>query len=821
MNGFVFLIAVFSLFCAVDTALAFKAFHRGGEKGRALGAACLGAVVTTAGYLLGLFTQSYLTYSILSSLYFSGIDFVLISLLILNWHFVHPKQEKIDFWHRLLCAYGILDMLLFLVNPAWEIVISYTASGAAVGGYDYVMHPLYWVHIGYCYVLLGVVLIELIRKSLSAPHIYARQYIYSVFSIVAVVLVNAAYLFVPGLFGREHVDFSLLGYSLIAFSYYWFCFNYSTHGLLIHFHSWIFENIDQGLVLFDFDDKLLLHNRKAEQMLPVSLFVEQLPVERFLDGCGVHLTGTALKPSYSFQCFVNGCALRCDYSVHLDRKGRQLARLLVFSSVTTQFDLLTGFHTWTDFKENENKLLPVNDGQQVVATFDINSLRDINSTYGRTVGDHALQCLAEEMRNQFPPSVVFTRSREASVAAITDELSKENAEQIVAQIQEKMKQQKALGFPIQVQSSVSLRGRECASDTIRQNLQSMRTKKLMDKTSVHSEILRSLLQALSQCDPDTSEHVQRTQRSGEELGKRINLSDSEQSNLALLAILHDIGKISIPLEILNKPGKLDDDEWTMMKTHVQKGYQIAQSSKELGEIADMILFHHERWDGHGYPNGLQGEQIPLLSRIISVVDAYDAMTNDRAYRKALAESAARSELLRGAGTQFDPNIVREFLTMLEENDRRQGIAITTMSQKESDLTHEYGANLPAYLSTGSIRELMYSVYIMDAHQRIIQVDNRFEPLTGYSRVDVADGTLTQLSMIFPEDLPAYQSCIRPDSRDVDLYLRHRLRRKDGSAIVVNCYGHDFYDSSVSANRTRVVIVNCDDPFGEKKTGMLP
>lgn len=812
--------AAFALFCAADIFIAVKAFRRGGNKGKALGAACLGAVIVTVSYLFSLFTQDKLTYSILSSFYFSGIDFALISTVTLNWYFVHPGQAGREFGrgYRLLCAYGAVDMLLFLINPLCEIVIGYTYNANPIASFSYVMHPLYWLHLIYCYLIIAVILTELIRKCVNAPRIYARQYLYSVISLTAVVLMNAAYLYVPDLFGREHVDFSLLGYSFIAFSYYWFCYNYSTHGLLSHFHSWIFENIDQGLVLFDFDDRLLLHNRRAEQMLPVSAFIEQVPVERFLEMCGVHPSPALRRPSHSFQCFVDGCALRCDSSIHTDRKGRRLGRLLVISSVTTQFDLLTGFHTWTDFKENESKLLPVNDGHQVVATFDINSLRDINSIYGHTAGDRALQRLAEEMRAQFPHSTLFTRSREASVAAITSEISAEAAEQIVLGIQQQLQQNSQLRFPIQVQSSVSLRGRESAADTIRQNLQSMRTKKLMDKTSVHSEMLHSLLQALSQCDPDTGEHVRRTQRSGEDLGKRIHLSDSEQSSLALLAIMHDIGKIGIPLEILNKPGKLEESEWAMMKTHVQKGYQIAKSSKELSDIADMILSHHERWDGRGYPNGLRGEEIPLLSRIISVVDAYDAMTNDRAYRKALAESAARSELLRGAGTQFDPVIVREFLEMLEENDRRQGVTVTTMSQKELKPAGEYTAAPPASTAcapNGNIRKLIYSIYIMDEQQNITQVDDSFEAFTGYSRADVADGKLTQGALIFPEDLSAYRDCTRPEKRNVDLYLRHRLRRRDGSAIWVNCYGHDFYDSSVSANRTRVVIVNSDDPFGEK------
>lgn len=813
MSGFYFLMIAFSLFCCIDIILSVKGFLRGGPKGRALGCACLGAFLVTASYSVSLFVRDYHLYSILSSIYFGGIDFALMSMMILNWYFINTSagSRKPGWGYKLLCAYGIFDMLVFLVNPFCEISIRYVYNGNPIACYSYEMGVLYQLHLVYSYLIIAVVLYELIRQSIRAPHIYAQRYIYSVYSLIAVVLINAAYLYAPDLFSEEHVDFSLLGYSAIAFSYYWFCYDYTTHGLLSHFHSWIFENIDQGLVLFDYDDKLMLHNRRAEKMLPATLFREDIGIGAFVEGCGVRMNPGFRKPHYSFQCFVDGRSLRCDYSVHLDKKGRKQGSLFVFSSVVSQYDLVTGFHTWADFKENADKLVAAGADRQVVATFDINSLRDINNIYGRTSGDHALQLLAEEMRAGFPPTTFFTRSREASVAAITGELEKEAVEQIVARIQNNLQHNAVLEYPVQVQSSVSMRGRESVVDTIRLNLQSMRTKKLMDRSSVHSELLRSLLQALSQCDPDTGEHVQRTQKKGEELGRRINLSDHDQSNLALLAIMHDIGKIGIPLEILNKPGKLNESEWKMMKTHVYKGYQIANSSKEFSEIADMILYHHERWDGRGYPEGLQGEQIPLLSRIISVVDSYDAMTNDRAYRKALAESAARSELLRGAGSQFDPNIVREFLEMLEENDQKLGITVTTMSQQESGKAYGLDEKQDVHPVDGNVHPISYCIYEVNEQFQIVQVDDNFESFTGYGHRDVMDGTLTQMDLIFSEDLAEYRSYIQ-SNREQDIYLYHRLRRKDGSAAYVNCYGHDFYDSAVGERRARIVIMDSNAPL---------
>ncbi|MGM9604453.1 MAG: HD domain-containing phosphohydrolase [Faecousia sp.] len=821
MSGFTFLMIAFSLVCFFDVLIAVKGFRWGGSKGIALGCACLGAFVATLSYTISLFIQDYLTYSILSSIYFGGIDFTLVSMMIFNWYFVNPSEGKRFgkiYW--LVFIFAALDELVFAINPFWEIAISYVYHNTKIACYGYEMHLLYRVHLFFDYAVILVVLYELISKSIRAPRIYARQYIYSVYALIAVVLINAAYLFAPGLFGEENVDYSLIGYSVTAFAYYWNCYNYSSHGLLNHFHRWIFENIDQGLVLFDFDDKLILHNRKAVDMLPPGLFTgKTITLQDFLTHCGIRRSRGVPSQRSSFQCFIGGRPLRCDYSVQLDKKHRLLGRLFVFTTVTTQYDLLTGFRTWADFKENADTLYPVSAETQVVATCDINSLGEINQKYGRSSGDRVLQRLAEEMRAEFPPNTVFTRSREASVAAITSDLDVGAVENIIARIQEKLQENDIVDCPILIQSSVSVRGNESVVDTIRRNLQSMRTKKLMDRTSLHSELLGSLLQALSQCDSDTGEHVQRTQKSGEELGRRIGLTDQEQSCLALLAIMHDIGKIGIPLEILNKPGKLNDSEWKMMKTHVQKGYQIAKSSQEFSGIADMILYHHERWDGRGYPEGLREEQIPLLSRIISVVDAYDAMTNDRAYRKALAESAARSELQRCAGSQFDPNIVREFILMLEENDRKQGIVVSTMSQEESNAAGDYSAGskpAPVHTECKNVHLMAYSMYVIDSQNRIIRVDDRFETITGYSREDVAGSVMTPLSLIFEEDMSEYMDHITEISKkNEDIYLEHRLRRKDGSAIFVYCYGHMFYDSAEGENRMRIVIIDRDNPLTEQ------
>jgi HD-GYP domain-containing protein (c-di-GMP phosphodiesterase class II) len=203
---------------------------------------------------------------------------------------------------------------------------------------------------------------------------------------------------------------------------------------------------------------------------------------------------------------------------------------------------------------------------------------------------------------------------------------------------------------------------------VKEASESMRTKKLMSETSKKSSQLDSLKQTLTESDYETEEHVERTKIMATRLGRALGLSDADLGKLALLAVLHDIGKIAIPHSILSKPERLSEEEWKVMRTHTEKGYRIASASKELQPIAEYILHHHERWDGQGYPGGLAGEDIPLLSRIITVVDSHDVMVHDRPYHHAMSQAEAEKELLRCSGSQFDPHIVAVFLHVLRDEE---------------------------------------------------------------------------------------------------------------------------------------------------------
>lgn len=188
--------------------------------------------------------------------------------------------------------------------------------------------------------------------------------------------------------------------------------------------------------------------------------------------------------------------------------------------------------------------------------------------------------------------------------------------------------------------------------------------KLIEKSSLHSSMVASLEKALEERNYETHEHMRRMRSLALKLGKKLNFSEERLDELSLLSSLHDIGKIAIADNVILKPSKLTDEEYELIKKHSEIGFRIANSNSELASIAKGILAHHERWDGKGYPMGLEGKKIPITARIISIIDAYDAMTNDRPYRKARSKEYAIKELLKCAGKQFDPVLVEQFINII-------------------------------------------------------------------------------------------------------------------------------------------------------------
>ena len=188
--------------------------------------------------------------------------------------------------------------------------------------------------------------------------------------------------------------------------------------------------------------------------------------------------------------------------------------------------------------------------------------------------------------------------------------------------------------------------------------------KMLKETSSKSALVRTLMNALEAKDYLTEGHAERMTENAIKLGEYLKLETHTIDQITLLTKFHDIGKVGIPDDILKKPGALDEKEWKIMKTHTTIGQRISSVSAELKPISDLILLHHEKWDGSGYPMGLSGDAIPIECRILALVDAFDAMTNDRPYRKALSFDDAINEIIKCKGSHFDPELVDIFLEIL-------------------------------------------------------------------------------------------------------------------------------------------------------------
>ncbi len=296
---------------------------------------------------------------------------------------------------------------------------------------------------------------------------------------------------------------------------------------------------------------------------------------------------------------------------------------------------------------------------------DLNGLKITNDVFGHQVGDELLKKVANLLRANSRENDIVARWGGDEFVMFLPRTSAETTKAIMKKIKADCDDQSdetliisiALGYGVKT-------GEESIKMTLQQAEEWMYHQKLLEDRIYKKTILKTLMATLCKKSFETEKHDKRMSRYCVAIGKELGLSTEYLNELSLFAVLHDIGKVGIRESILQKPGPLTPDEWVEMKRHSEIGYRIVQNTPELSTVAKYILHHHERWDGQGYPQGLEGETIPLMCRILSVADAFDAMRNDRTYRKTISKEAAIDEIQRNTGTQFDPKIARIFVTLV-------------------------------------------------------------------------------------------------------------------------------------------------------------
>ncbi len=355
------------------------------------------------------------------------------------------------------------------------------------------------------------------------------------------------------------------------------------------------------------------------------------------------------------------------YAIYSDiTKRKKKEQELIYK---TNHDELTGLHNRSFLIKKLEELNKTSAVPLSIIMIDVNGLKIINDTFGHSTGDKVLKTVAEVLENLAREQdlvvryggdefIILMPQTEITSARVTGEKIRQECDK---RSQDNMPISLGMGFAVKNNPQEDLNG------IIKEADDRMMQDKMINSKSQKNRIVKGLLDTLGAKSDETKEHAVRMEKLAQKLGKKIGVAEADMRKLSLLATLHDIGKTSIPEEILTKPGRPTEKEWEMLKSHPERGYKIAAASEEFSLVAEEILSHHERWDGQGYPRGLKEDEIPLLARIISLVDAYDAMTNGRPYQKAISREEALTEIKACAGTQFDPELAVNFVKLFENN----------------------------------------------------------------------------------------------------------------------------------------------------------
>lgn len=297
-----------------------------------------------------------------------------------------------------------------------------------------------------------------------------------------------------------------------------------------------------------------------------------------------------------------------------------------------------------------------------IVMIDLNGLKIFNDAYGHEAGDKALVEVAKGLTKVFTKEHVVSRIGGDEFAVIVPKANtrllenyKESLKNILQNVYvENLNISIAFGYEIKT-------GKTTIEETLKRAENHMYRRKLAEGRSARNQAIRAIHKTLTEKYKEERIHSEKVSELCVALGTELGIKDESLKELELAALYHDIGKIAIPDAILNKPDKLTEEEFSIIKTHTEAGYQILRAADQYSNLAEYALTHHERFDGKGYPKGISGKDIPLFSRIISVVDAYEAMTSDRIYRKRLSEDAAIKEIIKHSGAQFDPDIAKIFV----------------------------------------------------------------------------------------------------------------------------------------------------------------
>ena len=330
-------------------------------------------------------------------------------------------------------------------------------------------------------------------------------------------------------------------------------------------------------------------------------------------------------------------------------------------------DNLTGLYSKEFFELELSRLdtqrqLPIS-----IIVADVNGLKLINDAFGHFMGDEALKTIANILKKIFRKEDIVSRFGGDEFFILLPQTTERTSLSIIERVKKKIDKNPLdfLKLSMSFGAATKTREEENILDIVKKSEERMYFNKLIESKEAKRNMIDYIKERLAKISFETEHHHNRLEYLSIKLADKIGISEIEKEELKLLCKYHDIGKAGIPNYILNKKEPLSNEEWDKLRRHSEIGYHIMQSAGEPIAIDELILMHHERWDGKGYPGLLKGEEIPKTVRIFAIADAYEAMVNYRPYKERKSHTEALEEIKANAGTQFDPKLAELFIELMK------------------------------------------------------------------------------------------------------------------------------------------------------------
>lgn len=451
----------------------------------------------------------------------------------------------------------------------------------------------------------------------------------------------------------------------------------------------LFKNSNDAIVLADKHHRVVDINQPFEELFQYRLeeikgmdidsvlergkrgTVNRNLTEKLLAGETVETEGTRFnRDGQPIDVLIRGVPVLIDgkmaggYAIYADITQRKKAQEKIrYLSV---HDRATGLYNRAFLEEEMRRLDTPRQLPLSIIIADINGLKMVNDAYGYKLGDTLINTAVEVLKNSCRHEDILARWGGDEFVLLLPQTRAHEARAICERISKGLQTRTVQGVPVLMalgQGSKEKEG-ESLARVLQDAEDEMFRKKMMESQQCREAIVHAFLKFLGKKSHEDEGHGHRMQEMGEKLGNIVPLWAREKERLSLVLEVHDVGLVAVEEKILKKQGPLNREEWEEIKSHPELGCRIALSTEKYAPVAREILSHHEWWDGSGYPQGQKGEDIPYLSRIVAVLEAYDALTNHRSYRRAPGKERAIEELEKGKGRQFDPSLIDVFVKIL-------------------------------------------------------------------------------------------------------------------------------------------------------------